>query len=600
MKAPMAAGKSAHGASDRMRMTTKRVLGVLILVFSTTSAFALDKDECIKRLAPIDERIASGDYPPQTVQMAQTMRDQILQTCGFMGDAQFTELIAAFDEILPADPAIAAEREARQQRALAQVEQLDADREARRAARAQANPESVELPPISPVLKAPPTATTTVARFINRDDAMAMVDILDRDRFNGKTRLLYIARPSRDQFREPAAMKHYYVVEADPNGDIVQHDVTAIPLDRTVTVALRRGHDEIILQYPVDPPRTETRFERWSISGGKLVASSDAPATPWSGRNWDSLRDHFHLATSDGNVMFIGRVLKSRDQAWLGWLKASPGGAVLGQGERSTVRGTAGAEALFHTPDGGVGLVLDLMASGDEGVESDLETPLIERVEGFDIEGYVLRERRLLIVGPDGSVAWESPGLERSFVWPTLAEVGQTGSLSAMDHVVEVTERRAAELGGNQRLVTAYLGDRQLAAVCPIGNGFGLLVDEFDIPAGNRKIDRKWLFEYSPDGTLRRTDLTAATGHQDARFVMLDAPTEGAIYLSAYWDRGSYVVRLDAARAVAAYGIITMPATVSFNVMVADDDGVWIAGEGRPDGRSEAVWLERLEFDRAP
>jgi hypothetical protein len=579
-----------------MRIRRRIFTAVLVLGAAAFPVLALEQQECLERLAPIDARIVSGEYPPQDVQMAQTMRDQVLQMCGFMNDAEFTALIASFDQMLPPDPEIAAERDAKRRQALVEVEQLDAQREARRAARAQESAQAMELPPVSPILEAPPTATTAVARFINRDDAMAMVDVLDRDRFNGKTRLLYIARPSRDQFREPAAKNHYYVVEADADGNIAQRHVAAIPLGRTNTAALRRGHDEIILQYPVDPPQTQTRFERWSISGSKLVATSDAPAVPWSGRNWDSVRNHFQLATSDGNVMFLGGIRKSRDQVWLGWLKASPNGQILGQGERSTVRGSARAETLFHTPDGGVGIVLDLMASGDDGIESDLETPLIERVNGVDIEGYVFSERRLLIVGPDGSVAWESPGFERSFIWPTMAGVVRSGSLSAIDHVVEVTDRRAAELGGNQNLVTDYLGGRSLAQVRPIGNGFGLLVEEINIPVGNRKIDRKWLFEYRRDGTLTRSDLTAATGHADARFVMLDVPTKGTIYLSAYWDRGSYVVRLDADRKVASYGRITMPAGVSANVMVADGAGVWIAGEGRPSGSREAVWLERLNF----
>jgi hypothetical protein len=80
---------------------------------------------------------------------------------------------------------------------------------------------------------------------------------------------------------------------------------------------------------------------------------------------------------------------------------------------------------------------------------------------------------------------------------------------------------------------------------------------------------------------------------------MLDVPTEGTIYLSAYWDRGSYVVQLDADREVASYGRITMPPQVSANVMVADVGGVWIAGEGRSGGNREAVWLERLDFSHA-
>jgi hypothetical protein len=581
-----------------MRTPAKRFVCILALGLWTTSAFAIDQDECIKRLEPFDQRIASGNYPAQNLEIAKMAREQFLQSCPFLDEATLAQMLDSFDQLLPTgtEAEIEAAREARREERRAERKQQRAELEAKRAARAEARPQEVQLPPVSPALKAPPTAKTTVARFIGRDDAMAMVDVLDRDRFNGKTRLLYIARPSREQFRVPAAMNHYYVVEADLNGDIVQHHVAAIPLERTNTAALRRGHDEIILQYPVDPPQTRTRFERWSISGSKLVATSDAPAVPWSGRNWDALRNHFHLATSDGNVMFLGAIRKSRDEVWLGWLKASPDGQVLGQGERGTAAGQSGTDKVFHTPNGGIGLVLNMVASGEEGLDSDLDTPLIERVQEVELKGNIFTEERLLVVGTDGEIDWESPALTRSFIWLGMDVLGQRGSISALEQGSAMTARRGAENGANNAVVNFSAAGGRPGAIASIGDGVGALINENDAPVGAGKIDRKWFFEYRPDGTSKRVDLTAAFRHLNARFVMLNSPDQETVYLYAQGGRGSYVIGLNSAREVAAYGRVTMSPSVIPNVLVADEGGVWVAGEGRPDGSREAVWLERLKF----
>ena len=573
------------------------MVGALIAGHLCSTASALEQSECLERLKPIDERIASGLYSAQSVQLAKGARDGFLQMCGFMTDAEFAEVMVALEQMLPADPAIDAERAARQQRMEAEMERLDAGREARRAARAQEVPQDVTLPPVSAALNGPPAARTVVASFIDRDDSMSMVDILDQDNSTGKLRLLYVGRPSREQARLPSASKHYYVIEGHPDGSYVQHHVTSVPIGRTVTVALRRGYDEIVFQYPVDPPRTETRFERWSISGRTLMSSSDGPVLPWSGRNWSQTSNHFHLATSDGNVMFFGFMRKSRKQASVAWLKVSPDGEVLGQGERGTANADVRFDTVFHTPTGGAGVILQLMALGEDGIESDLETPLIEQVNDVRIRGYVFSERRLLIVGPDGSAAWENT-VGRSFIWQNMAEVGRNGSLSAMEHAAEATARRAAENGANRSLVGPVSGGGRLGEVRPIGDGFGVLINEVDVPIGNNKVDRNWLAEYRPDGSFRQTELTAALRHLGAHLAMLDAPNQDTVYVLALGggEHGSNVLALNSSREIVGYGRVRMERAASLNVLIADDSGVWIAGEGRPQQNREAVWLERLEF----
>ena len=576
-----------------------RTLSAAALLLWAWPAFGLEQADCQERLKSVDERIESGNYPAQNVQMARQFRTMVMQSCAFIDEAQLADMMESVEQLLPTGTEAEQEaaREAKRVERKAELERERTEMEARRAARDAERPGGTQLP-VSPILAAPPVGETRVARFVGRDDAMAMVDILDQDRYEGRLRLLYIARPSRDQVRLPQAKNHYYVVEAGSGGDLLQRQVAALPLGRTATAALRRGHDEIIFQYPVDPPRPGTRLERWSISGGQLVSADDGPMLPWSGRNFSPDRDQFDLPTSDGNLLFAATVAGSGGRQLVQWLKGSPDGQVLGQGELSIAAGNVQTRAVFNTRNGGGGILVQLMATGDDGIDSDLETPLLEEVAGVELTGRVMSEERLLIIGEDGGLGWESSALTRSLVWQGFEEVGKRGSVPALEKASAVTERKRAEHGANRNIVSFSAASGRPGAVGSIGSaGVGVLVNENDSTVDG--IDRRWLLEFSADGSSRRTDLTGAFQQLDAGFVMLDALSADVVYLLAYGGgrRGSsFIVRLDGHREIDAHGIVTMSGSTIPNVTYADRGGVWLAGEGRPEDDREAVWLERVVF----
>jgi hypothetical protein len=63
-------------------VVSKRGAGVWVLTMLPTLVLA--QPACEERLKEIDERIATGDYPEQNVQLARTMRESMAQMCGML------------------------------------------------------------------------------------------------------------------------------------------------------------------------------------------------------------------------------------------------------------------------------------------------------------------------------------------------------------------------------------------------------------------------------------------------------------------------------------------------------------------------------------
>ena len=236
-------------------MRRKHITGILPMIFVVcgSSASAMEQEACLERLESVDQRIASGTYPDQNVQTAKQMRGSIMQSCAYLDEATFAQMMEGFEQLLPtrSESERLAHEEAKRteraeqreiQRVEVEVKQKErAERERREAAN---KPKPL---PVNEVLKRPPTARSVLAKTMNRDDGMYYVELKDWDTYQGKARILYATAPSREQFVAGIAQHHLYVIEADANGAVTHHRVMDMAIERVMAAGLRRGHDEVIL-----------------------------------------------------------------------------------------------------------------------------------------------------------------------------------------------------------------------------------------------------------------------------------------------------------------------------------------------------------------
>jgi len=584
-----------------MQETLAKGIVLAVLTACLSSAMALDQEACQERLKSVDERIESGKYSDQNVQMAKQMRDSIMQSCAYLDEATIAQMMEGFEQLLPTRSE--AEREAYEETRRAerevQRETQRAAQEVKRAERARAEAERLEKAsqklPVPVVLNQPPTGKTRMGRYVDRDDTMPHLTIHDWDHHNGNVRILYESYLSYQTRQAPAhARSYFYVLEANADKVISQHLVAEKPPSEYIVVArLRHGYDEVILQLPTLPGPGST-LERWSISKGESLSSITAPSLPWSYQKWSD-QNELRLTTSDGDVLFVGSRLVARgEKTALEWLKASPDGQIVGQGILQSDVESISSSSWFRTRDGGAGLVIDDRNLDDErGIESELETPLVHNVEGVEIKGVVVSEQRLLIIDGNGRIAGQSAALERQMVWFGMDKLAQLGSTTAMQKAQELTRRDGAQYGTTGSVRSYDTGGGKVDAIAPVGDGYGVLLSANSPGSEHPTSTGDWLFEYSTNGIVRKTYLKPAGEHLGANFLIVAATDDDSVYLYA---TDNHVVRLDGDREFAAYSKLSMSSKTQTRGMLADRKGVWVIGDGRTDGQFDKVWVERIEF----
>ncbi|MGB5448263.1 MAG: hypothetical protein WBM80_05000 [Woeseiaceae bacterium] len=543
-------------------------------------AIALEPEACQERLKSVDDRIASGKYSAHNVQMAQQMRDSILQSCAFLDSATVDKMMEGFENLLPtrseaerqaaSDPK-RAEREEQQdiERAELEVRRRErAEREQREAA--------VKPQPVSEVLKRPPTANSLGGEYVGRGDGMYYANIYDWDLYRDKLRVLYVTNPSRDQYVRDRRQHFVYVIEADANGSVTQHDVTGEPTARIAAAGLRHGHDEAIIQHVVAGTAGEAGdIERWSISDKKKLSSVSAPSV-----------QPFRLSTSDGNVLFVGENYSQGKDSSVSWMKVSLEGKILARGTRESDISKLSTSNWFSTPNGGGGFVIDEIASTENGMNSELAA-LARRVGAREITAVVGSEKRLLVTGNGSTPAWESPAIARTFIWLGLSERSLSTIMEEEAEVLRVMGETEHEHGAR-----ISLGDN---AVASVADGYGVLVQNSFSNRELSPVHGSWLYEYAINGDVRKTYLNPAAEHLQSNFQFLAASSRNNVFL---YGRGSssYVVQLDKDRRVAAYGKAAIGQRIAPAGMVAGDGGVWVLGIGKTDDGLQKVWLERIDF----
>ena len=535
-------------------MREKLLPGVLpmILVVCVSPASALEQEACLERLESVDQRIASGKYSDQNVQIARQMRGSIMQSCAYLDEATIGQMMEGFEQLLPTrseserqahEEAKRAERaELREvQRAEMEVRQKErAERERREAAN---KPKPLA---VSEVLKQPPTAKSVLAKTINRDDGMYYAELQDWDTFQGKARILYSTAPSREQFVADTPQHHLYVIEADAKGVVNQRRVMDRPVGLVMAAGLRRGYDEIILQqYPSNTDRP-VQLERWSITDRKLVSSVTAPTLP------GSKESYFCVATSDGNVLFAANDPMAKGKTTITWLEVSPEGEVTGQGRTSseTDKLSKSDASCFGTRSGGGGFIIDVTSIDEDGIDSALDTPLKRRVGDAELAAVVFSERRLLVTNDIDDSAWQSPAISRDFLWLGVEKLGPMMSLAMQEEYERTTGDLEFKYGGNASVINRQTGNGYRSATQAVGDGFGVLINGRSLSYEHTGARGSWFYEYATNGETRETNLDPAGEHLGIGFDMFAASNEDLVTL--YGE--SYVILLDQNRDVSGYG----------------------------------------------
>lgn len=545
----------------------KRVAFTLIAYALPTIAAA--QATCEDRLAEIDERIASGNYPDQNVQLAKTMRNSMAQMCGMLDEQTLDHMMEGFEDVLPVKSA--EEKLAERQEKKKIAEESRTARKAAAESRKAATPDSG----LSTVAGA---GRSVASGFVDRDEDMLRFWTWDWDVHNGNARVLYETRPSRVQLGRPDWQTYVYVVETTPDGRSTQHLVTSKQAQENVTLALRRGHDEVLLQRQVGQDETSTTLERWSISGRNLISSVPTPVAPLpEGKEMPLLP--LRGPTSDGNLLFVGAFAPQPGSRSAVWYEASPDGSPLGSGTLPIGNGGFTNLSLVTTNNGGG--ALPVMFEKNEEV--------VSQIGSAQVKAAVMKETRILTIGDDGA-AHQSAVIGR-FVMPAQMDIASMQYMSELEH----------ELMANRSIESLDVGPRTEPMIQGLGDSY-VVLNKF---SGDRNratpVNGHWLVWVGRKKIEREVYLNPLAEDLNVDFVTIAVTPDEEIVLygnSRKHTGTDYVVLLDKDGRPKTTAAVAQPRNGKIEGLLADDKGVWLFGHGYPTDEFSRFrfWYERIDF----
>lgn len=447
--------------------------------------------------------------------------------------------------------------------------------------------------------------------WVDRPDDMVQFWLWDMDRLGDRLRVLYSTSPSLEQGQSADWTVNVYLVEMTADGTITQHRLASEQKIDHVSLALRRGHGEVFVQRNAEDPSDGTRLDMLSVPDGTVVSSIAVPSpTGPGGEPWDW--DGFRVPTMDGNVVFTTRQqatgASGATVSTAAWFELTPEGAIAGRDAYTVEGDRVAVTGWFPAPGGGLGLVLDLSAGGDDGIASEIETPIERQIGGRTIEAVVYGEKRLLLTDTDATTAWLSPALQRDLLWRGAMAIPQ--DLPAAQRIeqsnaqMRLTETVELEYGGRRELMTVIRGRNRIDRVRPTGSGYGVLAT---VTANRRRVPPvhgPYFIELSrEEGVRREIYLNPLAEGSDLEFVDFVAGANDAIYLLGRERYGSgaldgQVLWLESdgsRRAVPISG--SGPYRVELDGMVGGISGVWVVGHGMdPDSRKTSLWVQRVDL----
>lgn len=576
---------------ERVRSFVRSLIVVICLaavhLVAIQSAHALDQAACETRVAPIEARMKSGDYPDHAVQGATQMIDSIRQNCGNINEELLDVMMAGFDALLPvAGQEISAEEKAAQEAA------RKAERTAKKAER-QRKEDVADSLPLSDLFTQPQNLKFSAPGFVEREDDMGLQDIRDWDVFDGKLRILSYSSPTREQQSREDARYHVYVTEIDRAGAATQRAVTDLDLGHWYKYGLYPGRDEIVIQ--VISNAATSSLERWSVTNQERIAEISAPLPVWAGSRLDE-EDAFRYVTAEGNLFFAQTVSLGRKQSVVRWQLMTMDADTLSDGQSQAPDELQSLSNWFRGRDGEVGLIISTLATGESGVKSMLETPLEFTHDGLTLRGVVGFEMRTLLVDADASGYWQSPALERGMAWVNLAELGKGMSIADRERIGHAQMAASLAYGETLSAPSHAVAGRNMTAITPIEGGIAALLTNNANRLEHPQEHGDWLYEFTTGGETRATHLAAISKHLDGRFLLLASAPDDTMTLLLQ-GRRNFVIRLDDEREPVGYGEIAMPADVPPMLLVADDEGSWHISIGRGGGDKQRIWRARVPAD---
>jgi hypothetical protein len=522
---------------------------------------------CDAELEEIDRRIASGNYPEMNVELAKQMRGSIAQMCGMLDPTLRAQMMEGIEEILPtkSEAEQRAEREAKR----AAAESARAAREAEAAARKV---------PDSGADKLVASGRSVASGFVDRAEDMLHFWVWDWDVYRGNARVLYMTQPSRVQYGRPDWSRNIYVVEIGADGQTTQHLVASKQAHENWTVALRRGHDEVILQRETGGDGTPTTLERWSVPGKNRLSSVTTPAPTFEHSDKVSWH-HFAAPTTDGNVMFIDAFEPERGRTTATWYEASPDGRIVGQGQLPMDGGGFSNLSAIATDAGGA--MLPVMFATDKLVT--------QRFEGTEVSARVMQEMRLLTIADDSSSS--TSAVVGTMILPEMSDIAAVAYASEIEHA----------LMANRSIESYDIAPRSLPAAQSIDGGYIMLNRFVGDRSRAQPVHGHWLIWVGEERIEREVYLNPLAEDLRVDFKLFDIAPRGDIVLygnSKDHTGTDYIVVLDAAGSPKATAAVKQPKNGSIKALIADDDGAWLFGNGYPSDEFSRYrfWSERIEL----
>ncbi len=575
------------------KLTMKLITSCCFAMFLPNIATALNSDECAAIESQLDGRIAAN-AGGQYVAIATQMRDSIVQSCAMLDRATIDQMMIGLDQMLPVGSNQAAqpqksdaERRAERDAQRAEADRRRSERDQRRAA-ARAK-EAAEQALLSDAVQKAPTGRSEATQAMDREDSMWGVTLLDRDVYQGKARLLYQTFPSRSQGSDRAY--HFYVVTIDGQNNITQNHIFDVPTDRTITASLLPGQDQIVVQQHSGSSNEEvSSLARWSISDSVLLTQTKVPelASPYPLPADQKL---FKLVTGAGELLYTQSLpVESGRNARTGvsWMLTSPDGEVSDQGRIEHDFESVATNRSYRSVDGKAGLVLDVLAKDERGIDSQLQIDDVSIGEVV-VRPIVMGETRFYEAGST-ETGRGLPAIERRHVWLNLENVDQ--SLMINGESTRITQQAERGKRLDESLITTNNASRHKVAIASGDAGISVLVrNNFreDVMPPTYGL---WLHEYGPAGARRDTHLDLNARHLKANFHLLSSDGNNGLYVGS----ADAVMRLNNNREIVAYARPEDSGAV-ITAMIADDKNVWLFGTTQKTGDTrQRAWVERLQF----
>ncbi|NOX68629.1 MAG: hypothetical protein GXP15_05535 [Gammaproteobacteria bacterium] len=522
---------------------------VLIVVLLSTSVLA--QSDCFARVAEIDRRVETGNYPAENVQIVRQMQSMLRQMCPFMDETALAGMQESIDDLLPAG-----------------------------------SEEEAGDPRVRSVLLAAPTGRSIAAEAVVRGEPMNQFWLWDWDVYEGRLRVLYSSFPNTEFFGRPDWRFNVYVTEMTPAGVITHRLITSKQANDHAALMLRRGFDEILFQRQVNRPGAPAALERWSISDTRKLTTVDITGRKLSmnGEAW--VYRGLPMTTSDGNILYVARKMGTRleDRPQIGWFKYSPGGAQLGSGTAAEIKDNFDIWSSFHTSNGGAGLIVNISPGGGNG------TPTNDVAAAFGFMGSAAGGKRALIVDGKTNLTFTSTKLNGNR--PATASAATTTEQTRNQVML-----LAAQFGASRSVLSNNIGPHRLDAVKETGRGYAYLAEvnagSNDTPPSNGL----YLIEFDASGEINEIYLQPIVETLEFTVVNFAPSHDGRFYLYGYGEtRGdSHVILIDRDGNPIARSRTTFDSATSIADIVADATGVWLLGD-TGYGSDNNLWLERIEM----